>query len=164
MSRALETAQALPLELLSPDPHLKLSGIAIALAGVLESENQPNEAYEVYSAALDRLRNTKGLTGKERLRTVAIAYKLGEMAGTYQLPQTVEEQWLVYAVEEMLRILKDEQVASRKSTSGEDSIPDEHAHHVELDDLELPSWVDRTDVVSPLQALGSFYNQVGKQE
>ena len=42
---------------------------------------------------------------------MAIAYKLGEMAETYQLPQEEEEKWLVYSVEEMLRVVRDEQQA-----------------------------------------------------
>ena len=90
--RALETAQTLPLERFGADPYLKLSGIAIALAGVLEEFAKPQEAYEVYTASLAQLRAAKGLSGKERLRCVALAYKLGEMAETYSQPQEEEER------------------------------------------------------------------------
>lgn len=163
--RALETALTLPLDQLSPDPHLKLSGIAIALAGVLEAANKPEEAYDAYVAALDRLRATPDLSGRDRMRAVSIAYRLGEMAETYQQPEAEEEKWLVYAVEEMLRILRDEQAASRKAGG---QVPDTGAEteteRVILDELELPAWVQQTDVVAPLQALGAFYSRVGKHE
>ena len=162
---ALETALSLPLDLFAPEPHLKLSGIAVSLASVLEDDNKPQEAYEVYSTVFERLRKAGKLSGKERLRTVAIAYKLGEMAEIYQLPVGEEERWLVYAVEEMLRLLKDEQQVTR-------GVREEDAHNatgeqdqsLTLDELDLPPWVNQTDVVAPLQALGSFYNKVGKQE
>ena len=117
----------------------------------------------MYIRALDELRATKGLSGKERLRSVAIAYKLGEMADTYQQPAAEEERWLVYAVEELLRILRDEQHASRLRTA--DGVSDsDKEHQLVLSDLELPKWVEMTDVVAPLQALGAFYSRTGRQE
>lgn len=161
---ALDTAHTLPLDAFGSAPHLKLSGIAIALAGVLEDANRPDAAYDVYATALAELRAAKaaapGLSGKERLRAVALAYKLGEMAETYQLPAADAERWLVYAVEELLRTLRDEQAAARVHAPGEDARED----RVMLEELELPSWVHTTDVVAPLQALGAFYNRAGKQE
>lgn len=78
---------------------------------MLEEFAKPQEAYEVYTASLAQLRAAKGLSGKERLRCVALAYKLGEMAETYSQPQEEEERWLVYAVEELLRVLRDEHAA-----------------------------------------------------
>ena len=164
MHRALETVLTIPLDQLSPEPHLKLSGIAVSLAGVLEDNSKPAEAYEVYVDALNNLRKSSGtLSPKERLRAVAIAYKLGEMADTYQQPQEDEEKWLVYAVEEMLRVLRDEQRASvPKATPGSESMQPQQ--HVSLDELELPAWVDKTDIVAPIQALGEFYSRVGKEE
>ena len=159
--RALETARTLPLEAFGAEPHLKLSGIAIALAGVLEDGSRPHEAYELYAKTLDGLRTTQGLSGKERVRTVALAHKLGEMAETYQLPAAEEERWLVYAVEELLRVLSDEQSAARLRAGAADPVKE---HQLVLSELELPPWVDLTDVVAPLQSLGAFYNRAGKQE
>lgn len=162
--RALETAQTLPIEVFGSEPHLKLSGIAIALAGVLEDNNKPREAYELYARALDDLRKTQGLSGRERLRAVAVAYKLGEMADTYQQPAVEEERWLVYAVEELLRVLKDEHHASRLRTGAVADADNDKEHQLMVSDLELPKWVQLTDVVAPLQALGAFYSRAGKQE
>ena len=159
---ALETAHTLPLELFGNDPYLKLSGIAIALAGVLEDNNKPREAYETYGAALAEVRDAQGTSGKERLRAVAIAHKLGEMAETYQQPAEEEERWLVYAVEELLRTLRDENVNTQLAVPTHDDADKEH--EAVIAELELPKWVQKTDVSAPLQALGAFYNRTGKQE
>lgn len=131
---------------------------------MLEGFAKPQEAYEVYAASLAQLRApavAKGLSGQERLRGVALAYKLGEMAETYSQPPEEEERWLVYAVEELLRVLRDEHAAARVHV---DSTPADRETQVALADLELPMWVEKTDVVAPLQALGAFYNRVGRAE
>ena len=110
--RAWQTAQTLPISAFSSDPYLKLSGIAIALAEVLEASDRPSEAYETYSTALAQLRAsqaTKKLSGKERMRAVALAHKLGEMAEVYQRGAEEAEGFLTFAVEEVLRVIKDGQ-------------------------------------------------------
>ena len=163
VSSALETARKLPLEQFGSEPHLKLSGIAIALAAVQEDNAKPQQAYDTYVGALEGVRAAiaeGGVSGRERLRAVAIAHKLGEMAEMYQQPEDVEEGWLVYAVEELLRTLRDERNLTRRATDGKE----QEEQRAMLDELELPRWVDRMDVVAPLQALGRFYNQRGKQE
>ena len=116
----------------------------------------------MYAEALDRLGQANGLTRNERLRAVAIAHKLGEMAEAYQLPQEEEERWLVYSVEEMLRVVRDDQ-QGRGRTDGTAEVV-ESDQPVSLDELELPRWVQKMEVVAPLQALGTFYSRVGKQE
>lgn len=130
---------------------------------MLEAANKPEEAYDAYATALARLRAAPDLSGRDRMRAVSIAYKLGEMAETYQQPEAEEEKWLVYAVEEMLRILRDEQAAARRA-GGQAADTGAETERVILDELELPAWVQQTDVVSPLQALGAFYSRVGKHE
>lgn len=81
------------------------------------------------------------------MRAVAIACKLGEMAeGTND-----EERWLVWAVEEMLRTLRDADV-SLGLDPGSDA------------ELVLPEWANAIDVGAPVQALGSYYARVGKVE
>lgn len=128
---------------------------------MLEDNNKAQEAYDCYIRVYTKLRTAEGLSGKERLRSVAVAYKLGELANTYQRPAEEEEAWLQSAVEGMLRILRDEQNASRPRTA--DGVSDDE-YRLILSDLELPRWVEITDVVAPLQALGAFYNRVGNQE
>lgn len=128
---------------------------------MLEDNNKPQEAYETYADTLTELREAKSLSGKERLRTVAIAHKLGEMAEAYQQPAGEEERWLVYAVEELLRILRDEHVNTQLAVPTHDA---DKEHQTIITELELPKWVEKIHIVAPLQALGTFYNRTGKQE
>ena len=96
------------------------------------------------------------------MRAVAIAHKLGEMAEIYQRGPEETEQWLTYAVEEMLRVVKSESNASKgKVVSAEE--PDGEVGAM-LGELDLPWWMRKVDVASPLEALGRFYAQEGKNE
>src|SRR5271170_3689773 len=106
-ARAWETAQTLPIETLAASPYLKLSGIGIAFAGVLEENDRPQLAYDVYVNVLKHLQKKRSTAAaEERMRIVAVAYKLGEMAEMYQQPPEEEEKWLSLAVEELLRLAK----------------------------------------------------------
>ncbi|KAM5537624.1 hypothetical protein V8D89_008702 [Ganoderma adspersum] len=166
LRRALNTAQALPLSAFSDEPHLKLSGIAIALAEVLESSNRPSEAYETYSAALAQLRASQAtgkLSDKERMRAVALAHKLGEMAEMYQRGAEEAEEFLTFAVEEVLRIIKDGQVDLEIEGKGKERAEGGEVGTM-LAELELPWWVSKVDVAAPLEALGRFYAQEGKSD
>jgi hypothetical protein len=162
LQRAWLTAQTLPIDLFAARPYLKTSGVAIALAAVLEENSQPEKAYEVYSTLIAQLQDLgkRGkLSGEERMRAVAVASKLGEMAETYQLAEEEEETWLVWAVEELLMVVQD------KSPAAVD-VPDSEAgsksRRLVLSELELPSWVSKTDLGPPIEALGAFYARVGK--
>ena len=55
LCRAYDAALALPAETFAPEPHLKISGIAISLAEALEEGGQPREAYKIYLDALERI-------------------------------------------------------------------------------------------------------------
>ncbi|KAE9390603.1 hypothetical protein BT96DRAFT_1002119 [Gymnopus androsaceus JB14] len=97
--RAWNTIQTLPIESLDTQPYLKITGIAVVLADVLENSNKLTRAYEVYIQALEILQKgevNKTLTGPERLRAVAISSKLGELAQVLKLPKTEAEKWLVW--------------------------------------------------------------------
>lgn len=165
---AYDTALELPLEKFAPSPHLKLSGIAIALAAALEEAERPEPAYEVYSDALSRLRAANAaspLSGPERLRAVALASKLGEMAETYQLPVAEEERWLTYAVEELLRLIRDETAKGQIVVEGDlEARARKDETPLMLAELEMPPWVTKTDVGAPLEALGRFYAREGNVE
>lgn len=117
-------------------------------------------------------------TLRERMRAVAIASKLGEMAETFQQPAAEEERLLVFAVEEMLRVVRSLQSAKDDSSplsllanlvSGENAATKTEAaeqddEKVVLADLNLPKWVTVTDVGAPIEALGAFYSRVGQIE
>ncbi|KAI0631240.1 hypothetical protein C8Q77DRAFT_1061954 [Trametes polyzona] len=163
LKRAWDTAQTLPLTAFSTQPHLKLSGIAVALAEAYEGTNRPQEAYDIYRTALVQLQAAKDLTGQERMRAVAIAHKLGEMAEVYQQGPEEAERWLTYAVEEALRVVKDESATAKgKKPTGTDEPEGEVG--TMLAELDLPWWVRKIDVAAPLEALGRFYAQEGKNE
>ncbi|ETW78062.1 hypothetical protein HETIRDRAFT_325616 [Heterobasidion irregulare TC 32-1] len=161
LQRAYDTALALPLESLSPAPYLKISGIAATLGDVLESNNRPKAAYDVYVAALAHLQaHSAELSGEERLRGVALAHKLGEMAYTYQVGEEEEERWLSWAVEEMVRVTKNLGEAAGAGSVGLDG----EEPKVILAELELPRWMSVADVGAPVEALGAFYARMGNIE
>jgi hypothetical protein len=116
-------------------------------------------------------------TPRERMRAVALAAKLGAMAEEYALPAVQEEAHLVFAVEEMLRVVKAlpstsptasplealaRLVSPRVEEGAKDAKEDEGS--VVLAELELPGWVSTTDVGAPLEALSAFYARVGRVE
>lgn len=81
---ALATAQTLSPELLAPSPLLKVTGISIALASMLEEAGQLDKAYIAYKEAFESCLTSEGSVvgrpGVERARAVAISQKLGEVA------------------------------------------------------------------------------------
>ncbi len=136
------------------------------LGEVLEASNNPNEAYETYSAAFAQLRAAlarNSLSGRERLRAVALAHKLGEMAEVYQRGPEEAEHFLTFAVEEALKLVKDEAANAGKGKEKEKEAEEGEVGTM-LAELELPWWVRKVDVAAPLEALGRFYAQDGKPE
>jgi hypothetical protein len=150
--RAWDTAITLPLEAFKTEPYLRITGIAVDLAGELEEDGKPQEAFELYSDALNLVRNAspERLSGRERLRAVSLAVKLGQLAEPCALPVEDEEKIRVFAVEETLKLLMDLR-------------PDE-SQPLDFFKLKLPNWISKTDVGVPLQELGDFYGRVGKLE
>ncbi|KAJ3840016.1 hypothetical protein EV361DRAFT_945796 [Lentinula raphanica] len=146
-NRAWTTIQTLPLSERSDSYYLKLTGLGIAFADVLEQGGKKEQAYEVYVRAWDLLQGPNITIGPVRLRAVSLASKLGDLAGELEKPLKEREKWLVWAVEEVLRVVKDE-------GKGE----------LDLPMLALPSWIRKTDIGAPLEALGEFYEQVGNIE
>ena len=152
--------------------------VAIALAEVLEAANRPSAAYETYSAALAQLRaastaaqgsgaGTAGLSPRERMRAVALAHQLGEMAEKYGRAPEEAEHFLTFAVEEVLRVLKDEAAAGGVQVSGkgkEKDVDGEGETGTMLAELELPWWASKVDVAAPLEALGRFYAREDKPQ
>ncbi|KAI0066840.1 hypothetical protein BV25DRAFT_1795961 [Artomyces pyxidatus] len=159
LKRAYDNALSLPIDTFSPSPYLKISALAITLSEVMEANDRPKYAYEVYTSSITHFQsNWSALDERERLRAVAIAHKLGEMADTYQLGEEEEERWLTWAVEEALRIAKAAHAAKGK---GKEESNDET---VVLAELDLPKWVSVADIGAPIEALGAFYARTGKLE
>lgn len=158
---------------------LKTSGIAIVLAGVLEIDGNKEEAYNVYKEALWQLQSAyldlppdtphpeigtetlELLTGPERMRAVAIAYKLGCMASELGKPDEEEEKWLTWAVTGILKA-----VMEAPAGSGAEMAPVEPNKagnlYIMARDLRLPLWSRVHDLAAPFEALGTFYSKQGK--
>lgn len=139
------------MEAFGSEPHLKLSGIAISLANVLEDNHKDQAAYDVYTTTLNRLQEVDDdRTGPEKLRTGAIAYKLGQMAETRKSVKE-ERQWYETACKELFAA-----VGVEKQREGEQPVV--------LAELELPQWVSRVELVAPLRALASCYSRSGDSQ
>ena len=178
--RAYQTALDLPISTFSPEPYLKLSGIAITLATVLEADGLPREAWDIYIQALSLPRTTNtsaadlpkntgyasllpeeaSLSPQETLRQVSIAHKLGEMAQVYGFGEEEEEKWLTWSVERLLRVIQDKNVDVESTADGKRGERQETL----LADLDLPGWVTKTNLGAPLEALGAFYARKGNVE
>ncbi|KAG6830446.1 hypothetical protein H0H87_008084 [Tephrocybe sp. NHM501043] len=168
LQRAWNTSKTLPIEVYKNEPHLKTSGIAVLLASVLEANGKHEQAYDIYLESLTSLQRagTEGeLSGPEKLRAIAISYKLGEMAGELQRPEE-EEKHLVWAVEAILKSVlrlgeKDESAPDHVPESVS-SFPADPDTRTMISELSLPEWATKTDIAAPLEALGAFYAQVGQ--
>ncbi len=229
--KALATARSIKGELNEPTPTpkgqpaglkgeamLKISGIAIALAALLEGEGRVVDAYDVLQDVWDEIMQTgmygrvadeKGempRTDRDRMRAVQVAQKLGMLG---QLPEvriellnrakqapiqdaaegkddakpfrfsltgtaTSEdpaERWLVWSVEELFRLILPADVhasalaAAAAAPAASKSAPAPKATLIEVEpptsislaDLDLPAWVTKLDVLSSVEALGTFY-------
>lgn len=161
VARAWETAQTLPVAVYGSDPYLKLTGILITLAEVMELNGKPHEAYELMGnylenlAPLDEETTYNEWSGPERMRVAAMAHKLGLMAESYSRPQKEEEKWLTWAVERTLKDIRHIDERSGLSTPGPGIIQPLH-------ELELPDWAARSDLLVFLKSLGEFHARTGK--
>jgi hypothetical protein len=172
---AYQTALALPLSVLGTDPYLKLSGIAAVLAEVSPERRAKEVLQSVWdkgdvstSASSDSPGDasssndwaTYTLTNEECLRRVSVACKLAELCTNEDGEE--EEKWLVWGVEEVLRL-------AGVQTKNEDSVggtvrSESTSTSLVLAELELPSWMRRVDLGAPLAALGSVYARKGNVE
>lgn len=159
--RAWETAQTLPIAGYGSDPHLRLTGVLIALAEVVELNGKPHEACELMGNYLDNLPPLDGeatyneWSGVERMRLAAMAHKLGLMAETYSRPQKEEEKWLTWAVERTLKDIQHVNETSDRSNPGSGAGQPLH-------ELDLPDWVARSDLLVLLESLGEFHAKTNK--
>lgn len=153
---ALRVAHTLDDAKIGSDRLLKTTGIAIALASVLEEDEKWQDAALVYVDALDEvMQRGDARTPTETMRGVALAQKVGELAQRDQVLvppfqsadedtcQTNEpaEGYLTWSVEEMLRLVQ---------------VPRSEGP-VLLADLHLPAWVSSQDLGASVEALGAFY-------
>jgi hypothetical protein len=177
---AFQTALSLPYQSFAPEPYLKISGIASLLSEVA-SDRRARDALQIAwelgagpsnksppSSDSEKTLSSAGAEGapepgwsnytlndEERLRRVALAYKLGQLASEQDVDE--EEKWLIWAVEEVLRLsgLGKKDVNSDTNAKTQSSA---------LDELELPTWMSKADLGAPLEALGALYAKKGRIE
>ncbi|KZP03094.1 hypothetical protein FIBSPDRAFT_879742 [Athelia psychrophila] len=176
LRRAYQTAIELPLSTFEPNAYIKLTGIAIALASVLEDDGRAREAWDVYVEALSPpLTNTLSSklasssktgvsTADERLdvaRQMAIGHKLGEMAEAYEFGDAEEEKWLSYAVERSLDLQRIHQEATAPAQDGREGVYSQLK--TLLADLSLPGWTAEARVqhAAPTASLAAYYSRKG---
>ncbi|KAF8963306.1 hypothetical protein BDZ97DRAFT_1732228 [Flammula alnicola] len=182
LTRAWERSKTLPREVYGNEPLLKISGIGIALAGVLEESRQLDRAYAVYEDTLWYLRTAylnlplsssttkkpdlgietlKILNSAEKMRAVALSYKLGQLAHDLNKPPVEEERWLVWAVEAILRAVMDVPPMGSAEVVRVNGAAQGSNVKVLVEQLGLPEWSAGHDLAAPFEALASFYARVG---
>ncbi|KAF8587211.1 hypothetical protein K439DRAFT_852412 [Ramaria rubella] len=154
LRRAWQTCLTLSKDKLGQDPWLKISGIACKLGEVLEAANLPEKAYEIYAECCALMQSSAAaneLSLPERRRTIALALHLGELSE--HLRKEEEEQWLLWSVEEFIRI--------SRATTGNPAL---HMDQPEATELILPNWTQKDEFEVALEALGSCYARQGNLE
>ncbi|KAI6029596.1 hypothetical protein BKA83DRAFT_4220856 [Pisolithus microcarpus] len=132
LTRAYQTALSMPPSILSPFPR---------------------KAREV----LEDVWNRGG--DPERIRRVAVAYKLAELSHE----RDEDEKWLVWAVEEVLK-LAGAGMQKRPVDTGDSTDAQSQSAQVILAELKLPPWMSKDDLGAPLAALGNVYARKGELE
>ncbi|KAF9484755.1 hypothetical protein BDN70DRAFT_871998 [Pholiota conissans] len=180
LARAWDTARTIPRETFGDQTLLKISGIGITLAGALEEHGQIEKAYAIYQDVLWYLRTAylgpnvahlknadlgtetiKVLTSAEKMRAIALAYKLGGLAHELDKPAEEEERWLVWSVEALLLTVLDATPTGKmEAVNTRDA---QNAPHVKviIENLGLPDWCEGYNIAAPFEALASFYSRHG---
>ncbi|KAI0029123.1 hypothetical protein K488DRAFT_57122, partial [Vararia minispora EC-137] len=160
---AYDAALALDIDKFGTNPYLKISGIAVALGEVLEKAQLAPAAFDAYKRAYELLRDHRVvLSGPERLRGVAIAHKLGDLADAFSLGDAEEESWRVTAVEDALRVARATDKHAPKPNGVQGASSEDENARVVLAELELPRWLTTADIGAPIEALGEFYARTGR--
>ncbi|KAF7977333.1 hypothetical protein HWV62_4115 [Athelia sp. TMB] len=163
LRRAYTTALGLPASTFEPNAYIKLTGIAITLAGVLEDDGRAREAWDVYVGALSPpLTNlmssnipsgssASGSSTADIARQMAISHKLGEMAEAYQFGDAEEEKWRTYALEKSLDLQR------LRATAPPEGVYEQLK--TLLSDLHLPNWTSdaRGQHAAPAASLAAYY-------
>ncbi|KEI40732.1 uncharacterized protein L969DRAFT_350997 [Mixia osmundae IAM 14324] len=171
--RALTNAEALlysgNAELGAPlSAQLKVSGIAIALAALLEEQAKLEPALEIYEHAFEQVRNFSSATnevGSElSMRGIALAQKIGEISqrlgGEDHMMRA--EKMLSWSLEEMLRASAADQQRQSKGSGALNETPDETS--IMASELVLPGWITQANLGASMENLGALYASKGQAE
>lgn len=137
---------------------MKLSGIGIRWASMLERFQEFKEAKEVYTKVYKELEKGiaigkgKGDEGFVKMRMVSVAQKLASISED----QKEVERYLAWSVEELLKLTLPQGNRSRENGKEKERIV--------LGELDLPEWVKEVELGSCLESLGDFYAKHGPPE
>lgn len=113
------------------------------------------------------------MSGPEKMRAVALAYKLADLCDGLEKPKEEQEKWLTFGVETVLKNVLEVPGATTAEGAEADagakpvqaaSSAEEEDNMLIIGELGLPDWVSTVDVAAPLEALGTFYSKAGKLE
>lgn len=124
--------------------------------------------------------------GQENVRLLSLSHKLGQLAEQLHKPLEEEEKWLVWSLDEALKIAMANSPSSAFPTSSqsttrspsgwsagssgsildeyEDEEPGKDSERIVLASLPLPPWLSKADLGAPMEALAGLYERVGKFE
>ncbi|KAI6124575.1 hypothetical protein EDD16DRAFT_556538 [Pisolithus croceorrhizus] len=164
LTRAYQTALTMPPSMLSPSAYLKLSGIASVLAEVSPERKAREVLEDVWNRGDGPLQGSSAddwasytPADEERIRRVAVACKLAELSQE----RDEDEKWLVWAVEEVLKLAGAGLQKKPTDTDGSTDAQSQPAQVI-LAELKLPPWMSKDDLGAPLAALGNVYARKGK--
>lgn len=139
------------------DPPLSLlltTSLALTTSShIISRLHAPQRAQPVLLLALSDLDAAQALSGKERQRRLAVLLQLGRIAETLG-DLNGAEGYLTRAVEEGLGDGYEKVLAEGR---GGQTLAD-------VGELPTPTWIERTDFGSIMEALGSLYEKMGKPE
>jgi hypothetical protein len=158
--KALREALELPPSDLGEDRLLKITGVQIALAGLLEGEGRLGESLAILEDAL-ALVTVPDPSLKEQQRAIALSSKIGQLATTFSEPEMLSkaEERLSWSVTQLLKLAStpdQRKAAAERTEKGETGL--------NMDELDLPSWTSKTDLGASMENLGAFYLSQGKGE
>lgn len=152
---------------LGKDYRIKISGLMIAMASALEGIPDIPSAIQAYQETLAYLSSPRdphhlsqadissSLTPTERYRVITIAAYLGELASKIKDTAT-EERYLTVAVEEAIRLGR--YLPSKIDSRSSDIETQDESWN---EDVNVPVWVDRTEIGSVFERLADFYGREG---
>ncbi len=181
----MEIAHTLPLSAFEPEPLLKLTGLSISLAALLESNGQLKQSFKVLSDALEFLDGhgspasseptSHKWTEADRIRAIGLSQKLGSLAlqlsaRTGDEYDRLAETYLVRALEDMIKFanISSSEESEAKVVGRDFKFADDSAEAIakrgEEPDESIGGKVTRKGMGKTMEALADLYAKRGQYE
>ncbi|KAK4056924.1 hypothetical protein OIO90_002174 [Microbotryomycetes sp. JL221] len=158
---------------------MRTSGVGIRWAAMWEQAGEVARAIQVYEQTLQdvlqAINNASAATAsdeptkQETMRAVAIAMKVGDClvaVGSKDALKAAEERY-TFCVEEMMRMNLSPQQRDRVKLEMETGQPAPEttlSKGTNPDDIDLPEWANKTELVAGMERLGELYARQGNIE